>query len=220
MKLKNLLIILGILSIFVLAGCAQQQTKYVCPDGTTVSDASYCPKQESKPVETKTSSPYCGDGICNGNEKAPDCDDCKANIRIENLQIKVLPQPSGAFEEFYISNYDVVQLGDDVAVYPGYDLYGGFSDTQCGSKRLMSLLKEDFDCPGGCYFIVDSDKRGKTHDYGFGDGGFQIYDPDSMEEPSCFYVVFHLKPYPESGIRGNMNPTPLAKTESNIIKLG
>ena len=39
-------IILLLIAFLILSGCAQQQTKYVCPDGTTVSDASFCPKQE------------------------------------------------------------------------------------------------------------------------------------------------------------------------------
>jgi len=45
MELKNFIIVLGVLSMLVLVGCAQQQTEYICPDGTTVSDSSLCPKQ-------------------------------------------------------------------------------------------------------------------------------------------------------------------------------
>ena len=48
MKIKNFIVLLGILSIFVLVGCAQQQTKYVCPDGSMVSEASLCPTRNAK----------------------------------------------------------------------------------------------------------------------------------------------------------------------------
>lgn len=62
---QKLIIGLLIIGIFVLSGCTQQQSKYVCPDGSIVSDTSFCPKQESSPVETKS---YCGDGICQNSE--------------------------------------------------------------------------------------------------------------------------------------------------------
>lgn len=35
---------LSFVSFFIIAGCSQQ-TKYVCPDGSTVSDSSSCPKK-------------------------------------------------------------------------------------------------------------------------------------------------------------------------------
>jgi hypothetical protein len=47
MKINIIIIGLFLVSILVLSGCVQQQTKYVCSDGTIVSDASLCPKQES-----------------------------------------------------------------------------------------------------------------------------------------------------------------------------
>ena len=50
-KIKHFVILLGVLSIFILVGCAQQQTKYVCPDGSTVSDASLCPKKNAKLID-------------------------------------------------------------------------------------------------------------------------------------------------------------------------
>lgn len=43
--MKKTIILGTILMVFLLVGCAQQQTQYVCPDGSTVSDASLCPKQ-------------------------------------------------------------------------------------------------------------------------------------------------------------------------------
>lgn len=47
--MKFYIIILGLVSTMLIAGCTsqtqtQQVTKYVCPDGSTVSDASLCPK--------------------------------------------------------------------------------------------------------------------------------------------------------------------------------
>ncbi|MAE42384.1 hypothetical protein CMO93_01320 [Candidatus Woesearchaeota archaeon] len=51
MKTYNLIIGLLIVFILVIAGCAQQQTQYVCPDGSTVSNPSNCPEQ--KPVKSK-----------------------------------------------------------------------------------------------------------------------------------------------------------------------
>ena len=41
-NIKNLFIFVGILLVFLVGGCVQQQTKYVCPDGTSVSDSSLC----------------------------------------------------------------------------------------------------------------------------------------------------------------------------------
>ena len=46
MKISNIPIWLGIIAIFVIVGCSQQQIRYVCPDGSTVSDSSLCPKEE------------------------------------------------------------------------------------------------------------------------------------------------------------------------------
>lgn len=214
--MKKIILALGLICLIMLVGCAK--TKYVCPDGSTVSDSSLCPKQTTQNTETKPSSLYCGDGVCNGNEKAPDCDDCKMNVRIENLKYEIL-NPVGQYKEFYIPNYDIVQLGDKAVLYPGYDLYAGYSQQQCSSKRMMNKIKEDFDCPGGCYFIVDGDKKGMSHYYlGEYKNGFQIESPE-YENPLCIYFVFHLKPYPESGIGGSMNPSPIARYESEIINV-
>src|SRR3989344_3707195 len=47
MKTKNTLILTIIVFVFLVAGCAQQQTKYVCPDGNSVSDSSLCAKQNN-----------------------------------------------------------------------------------------------------------------------------------------------------------------------------
>ena len=213
MKINTIIIGLILVSVLIISGCAQQQTKYVCPDGTTVSDSSYCQRQESKQVETKPTGPICGDGVCNGNEKAPDCEDCKINLRIENLRYEIL-KPAGQFKEFYISNYDVIQLGDRVAVYPSYDLYTGYSQQQCSNKGMMSKLKEDF-LDKTVYFIVDSDKKGKAYKYGFGDGGFQIETPE-YQNPVCIYFVFYLKPYPEPSQYGSER---VASYESGIIQV-
>ena len=53
--MKKLILGFLIIGIFILSGCAQQQTKYVCPDGSTSSDISLC-----KQVECKSFS----DGTC------------------------------------------------------------------------------------------------------------------------------------------------------------
>lgn len=45
----------------------------------------FCDNDES-PIQP---SGFCGDGICQENEKAPDCSDCKSNLRIENLQYNI-----------------------------------------------------------------------------------------------------------------------------------
>lgn len=76
--MKSNIIVLGLVlvSILVISGCAQQQTKYVCPDGTTVSDTSFCPKQEVK-QEYQQPTQYCGDGSCNNGESCSSCSsDC------------------------------------------------------------------------------------------------------------------------------------------------
>lgn len=51
MTIKNILILMSVVLMFILIGCAQQQIKYVCPDGTTVSDASLCPKKNAKLID-------------------------------------------------------------------------------------------------------------------------------------------------------------------------
>src|SRR3989344_3985619 len=53
MKINTIIIMLFLVSIVVLSGCAQQQTKYVCSDGTTVSDSSLCPKEKTEVVENE-----------------------------------------------------------------------------------------------------------------------------------------------------------------------
>ena len=67
MKLKNTIILLSILSIFIVTGC-EQETKYVCPDGRAVSFASECR--------------YCGDDVCdvNSEDKCICPEDCDGSI--------------------------------------------------------------------------------------------------------------------------------------------
>lgn len=79
-----LLISFLLIGVIFVSGCVQQQTKYVCPDGTTVSDASLCSHKCSTNADcvgqgtntacdpgTQTCVPFnspvlckCGDGIC------------------------------------------------------------------------------------------------------------------------------------------------------------
>lgn len=77
MKIKYLFGILLIIGILVMSSCAQQQTKYVCPDGSTVSDDSLCPKETRE---------YCGDNKCNNNENCKscpsDCGNCPINCEV------------------------------------------------------------------------------------------------------------------------------------------
>ncbi len=172
---------------------------------------------DEQATPTQPATPSCGDGICNGNEQAPDCSDCNANVRIENLKYQILT-PAGQYKEFYISSYDLVQLGDKAVLYPGFDLYTGYSQQQCANKDTMTSLQKDFDCPGGCYFVVTSDKKGLSYTYESSHTGFQIEDP-WHENPICMYFVFHLKPYPQSGIGMGMNPQPVTTWESPIISV-
>lgn len=57
---KNI-IILGIflVSLLALSGCAKQQVMYVCPDGVTVSDASYCLRQQAPVQGQQTALKVC-----------------------------------------------------------------------------------------------------------------------------------------------------------------
>lgn len=52
--MKKTIIFGIILMVFLLVGCSQQQTQYVCPDGSTVSDTSYCPKPNEEPEQKCT----------------------------------------------------------------------------------------------------------------------------------------------------------------------
>lgn len=89
MRLITIVIGLSLLFIFILSGCAQQQTKYICSDGTSVSNPSLCPKQESKPIEQKAAEPTncaefkqrygfatCGDGQCGMGEQEGELCSC------------------------------------------------------------------------------------------------------------------------------------------------
>lgn len=65
--MKKTILILLILGLLVLGGCAKTQysTQYVCPDGSTVSDASLCPKQgEGTQVECMDNSACPSGMIC------------------------------------------------------------------------------------------------------------------------------------------------------------
>lgn len=48
-KINIFLLSIALLGI-IGTSCAQQQTKYVCPDGTSVSNPSLCPKEDKKIV--------------------------------------------------------------------------------------------------------------------------------------------------------------------------
>lgn len=163
---------------------------------------------------------YCGDGICQSNEKAPDCSDCNAELRIENMEYDIFDDPNfddPSYKRLAITNYDVTNLGDKVVVYPGYDLFYGYSDVQCSGKDKMTLEFDDYDCPGGCYYVVDGDKSGKTYQED-GDQLVLAQDEDLIT-PDCIYFIFHLKPYPESGIGMYDNPSPIDTWESPIINI-
>lgn len=58
--------LLVFLIIVLIGGCGQQQTKYVCPDGSTVYDVSYCPKSQSQTAGNVgcTSNEQCSGGVC------------------------------------------------------------------------------------------------------------------------------------------------------------
>ena len=184
---------------------------------------SCCLDQDSNGIcdhdETQTQpSEYCGDGICQQNENAPDCSDCKAQLRIENVKYNLLPDPGNKPEDkqLAITNYDVIQLADKVVVYPGFDLYAGYSDIQCNSKDKMNVERLDIDCPGGCYYVVDGDKKGKTYQ----EDGWQLINPENdFTTPDCIYFVLELKPYPQDGIGYGDNPEPIATWESPIITI-
>jgi hypothetical protein len=161
---------------------------------------------------------YCGDNICQSNEKAPDCEDCNSDIRIENVKYEIIPDPNQPedWRRLAITNYDVIQLGDKVVVYPGFDLYAGYSDIQCNSKDKMNAERLDIDCPGGCYYVVDGDKKGKTYQ----EDGWQLINPENdFTTPNCIYFVLELKPYPQDGIGYGDNPSPIATWESPIINI-
>lgn len=61
-KSKEDILILIVLGLMVLSGCTQQQTKYVCSDGTSVSNPSFCQQQETKScreIQTPYSAQEC-----------------------------------------------------------------------------------------------------------------------------------------------------------------
>lgn len=82
------IIVLAIIGIIFISGYTQQQIRYVCPDGTTVSDVSLCPKQETQ-EETQVDT-YCGDGICQSDENCQvcsrDCGSCRLEITYANCK--------------------------------------------------------------------------------------------------------------------------------------
>ena len=46
-------LILSLIGIIFLSGCAEKETKFVCPDGSVVSDSSLCPEEKTEVPETK-----------------------------------------------------------------------------------------------------------------------------------------------------------------------
>jgi len=174
-----------------------------------------CDNDEQSGKEEVSRGPYCGDGICQSNEQAPDCNDCKAKIRIDNLKYEIL-KPEGQYKELAITSYDVTQLGDEVAVYPGIDVYTGYSEQECQSKSAMFEFKKNFDCPGGCYYMIDNDKKGKS----YREDGTQLESP-WHEDPICIYFIFFLKAYPEGGVSAYQSETAkrLDTWESSIMSV-
>ncbi len=216
-------IIFGLLvfALFLVNGCDEGQTNVVCNSPYIKVGTECCLDQNSNNIcdsdEISTQpQEYCGDNICQSNEKSPDCSDCKSELRIENVRYELLPDPGNKPEDrqLAITNYDVIQLGDKVVVYPGFDLYAGYSEIQCKSKDKMNVERLDIDCPGGCYYVVDSDKKGKT----YREDGWQLINPENeFTTPNCIYFILELKPYPQDGIRYGDNPSPITLWESPII---
>ena len=86
----------------MLSGCSQQQTKYVCPDGSTASDPSFCPIQTTA---TTQRGPFCGDGTCNNGETCSSCSkDCGQCIQ-PILKMKNYTFQSSENQEPYYSAF-------------------------------------------------------------------------------------------------------------------
>lgn len=155
----------------------------------------------------------CGDTLCQDNEKAPDCSDCKPNIRIENLQYNIF-KPSGRLDsqevELKITNYDIIQMGDPVVIYPSLDIYQGISEEQCKNKNSMSLFKENL------FYQERSSLIDKESYYNL-DYKYKLEGLNSTY--SCIYFVFELKPYPTGGINyfESEKILAIAQEESQII---
>jgi len=91
MKINITIFGLFLLSILILSGCAQQQTKYVCPDGSTVSDISLCSKQQTS---------FCGDEKCDSSESCGTCiSDCsKCRLSEDDIVVSLKWKISGMIE--------------------------------------------------------------------------------------------------------------------------
>ncbi len=169
---------------------------------------------DEKIVELQDS---CGDGLCQSNEKAPDCSDCKPNIKIENLQydmIKPNPYVDSENAELELTNYDIIQMGDPVIIYPSLNIYQGISEEQCKNKNLMSLFKENLICQKGCSSFISKESAYYNLKSQYQLDGLNL-------NYSCIYFIFELKPYSETIINSSelSNIPSITKSESQIIKI-
>lgn len=185
MELKNFIIVLGVLSMLVLVGCAQQQTKYVCSDGTTVSDASYCPKQESRPAQTqqKTSS-YCGDNICQSSESCSSCpSDCGACQQETQKECKTIQTSGGRFSQMYGIPAGMTYWIENVC---GYEINDVFDEpnSRVGNRYCQGnvLVDEYFTCESNQ--CIPKARRFNCAD--LASGG--ICNDNGASRPECVYT--------------------------------
>src|SRR3989338_9010871 len=139
MKFKSVLILFS--AIFIIVGC-EQQTKYVCLDGSTVSDASLCQKEEKSQQISFSLGAFNPVWATYSGYK---CEHGKLTIQANTLySLEGIQLPSNAYFDchFKVGDYTKENILPNVNTnIGGFDTSNGYSITLC-CKAKTSEGKE------------------------------------------------------------------------------
>ena len=147
--------ILGIICVVLMSGCiTEKETKYVCSDGTTVSDSSMCPKQEQQKEEITCNKSYIKVGneccldkndndLCDKDEQTTKTEDTTTETKTdegEELKKNVVKALNNA--ENYSYDYEYVTKIDQICLKGeiGKECYG---KTDIEDAGIPTEIKEN-----------------------------------------------------------------------------
>lgn len=141
------LILLGV--IILIGGGKGEDTKYICSDGSTVSDISLC---QNNNVQKTPSSTFCGDGRCQANEDcsscSSDCGVCQQTVKPVEKQCKTIHTAGGFFSDMLGIPPGITWWVENVCGYSYPD--GSFPDSEVISANRFCqsniLVDEYYTC--------------------------------------------------------------------------
>ena len=176
--MKRLIILLILMTVVVISGCINQK-KYVCPDGSVVSDPTLCPKTTITITTTTTIKSICGDGICQSDENCTSCgNDCGyCKLTITNAKCE------GMGEGRYRISYTLVNNNNFLVTFKDQVFYNFSYAENCTIKSANKCEPKFGDvCADGDFSFKPQESKEYSYiEVGLGGKGTTIAGPLSVE---------------------------------------